>query len=334
VIDLKRVRPLDAAIAAVLAVVLVLGGYLGYSVWAGNRRLQDSTIVSRGLSDLIAAVRQNPDDLALRMKLAQAFAVAGRRNDAVKQYEQILEVREDYAPALAGLGTIALREKQWRTAEGYYRKALEIFQQSPGAASVPAVEQAHFYLATALMEQKEYEEAAANFKEAARLKRDSSTTHYLLAVCLREMGLDEAYREALGNALLFDPKHPEANYDYGMILLAQGDEATAAEHFRTSADAAPNVAFPRDALAGLGTAEQRLAAARGLAASDPGQAIVEARVAVALEPRSVSTLMMLADLYAEAGNAEKARDLYKRTLLVDPENDAAKAGLERVGDGS
>lgn len=333
-IDLKRVRPLDAAIAGALVLVVGLGGYLGYTIWRSNVEVREATPVARGIDDLVAAVRQNPDDLPLRMRLAQAFMLAGRRNEAVDQYEAILKAQEDYAPAIAGLGTLALREKEWKTAEGYFRRAAEIFGANEGLAATQALEQSYFYLGTALMEQKQYEEAASYFKEALRLKRDSSTTHYLLAVCLREMGLDDAYRESLGNTLMFDPRHPEANYDMGQLLLADEDVASAAEHFRTSADAAPGVELPVEALNQLGTAEARTAAAEKLRTSDPGKALVEARVAVAIDPRSVKALVLLGEIYEEAGNEGKAREAFKKALAVDATSDAAKAGLERVGDGS
>lgn len=333
-IDLKRVRLLDVAITMALVLVVGLGGYLGYTIWRSNVQVREATPVARGIDDLIAEVRKNPDDLSLRMRLAQALMLAGRRNEAVEQYESILKAQKDYAPAIAGLGTLALREKEWKTAEGYFRRASELFGANEGVAATQALEQSYFYLGTALMEQKEYEEAASYFKEALRLKRDSSTTHYLLAVCLREMGLDEAYRESLGNTLMFDPRHPEANYDLGQLLLADDDLASAAEHFRTSADSAPGVELPVEALNQLGTAEERTAAAVGLRTTDPGQALIEARVAVAIDPRSVKAQVVLGEIYEEAGNESKAREAFKKALAIDANDDAAKAGLERVGDGS
>ena len=86
---------------------------------------------------------------------------------------------------------------------------------------------------------------------------------------------------------------PEANYDYGMLLLSKGDIAGAAEHFRTSADAAPAIDLPPDELKKLGNSEDRLAAARRLKTSDPAKALVEARIALALDPESVDALALV-----------------------------------------
>lgn len=332
-LDFKRIRPLDAAIAGVAVVVFVMAVWLGWSAWSAELRVRTSTSVSRAVDDLAAAVRKNPNDLPARLNLAQALTVAGRTNDAIKQYQAVLSVDEENAAALSGLGFIAVRDGEYGTGEAYFRKVVDV-QQGKGQAGESQLEVAYFYLGTALMEQKEYEEAAGYFKEALRLKRDASDTHYLLAVCLRELGYDDAYRESLLTCLLFDPRHPEANYDYAQVLLQEDDVAGAAEHFRASAEAAPQSSRPQEALAEFGTAQERIAAARKLRATDRGKALVEARVAVALDPRSVPALVVLGDLYADAGNEAKASEAYRKALGIDPENEAAKSGMEQVKDGS
>lgn len=332
--DLRRIRPLDAAIALTLALVVGLAAYLGYTVWRTEREVEAATPAARSLNDLIAAVRSNPDNLGLRLRLARAFAALGRRDEAVRQYQAILKVEKESAPALAGLGEIALKDREWRTAESYLRRAVDIYTRQTPSGQNSLLEEAYFHLGTALMEQKEYEEAASYFKAALRIKRDSSTTHYLLAVCLRELGLMDAYRESLENTLLFDPKHPEANYDYGRLLLAEGDVAGAAEHFRTSADAAPTVALPRQELERLGTAGERIASARRLLPKDTKRALVEARIAVALDPRSAEALVVLGECREALGQRDEAEDAYRRAIGIDPANAAATAGLKRVTDGS
>lgn len=331
VLDLRRIRLVDYIIAGLALVVIVLGGWLGWSAWSAERGVRTSTSASRAVDDLTAAVRANPNDLAARLSLAQALTVAGRTNEAIKQYEAVLTVDEESVGALSGLGFIALRDGGFGTGEAYFRKVIDI-QTAKGAVGEGPLETAYFYLATALMEQKEYEEAAGYFKEALRLKRDSSDSYYLLAVCLRELGHEDAYRESLNSCLLFDPRHPEANYDYAQLLLSEGDVAGAAEHFRVSADAAPQSSRPLEALADLGTAQERIAAARRLRNTDRGKALVEARVAAALDPRSVAAYVELGNLYSDAGNEGKARDAYRTALGIDPDDAAAKAGMERVSD--
>lgn len=333
-LDVKSVRPIDAVIAVIGAVVLILGLFLGYSVWAQNQSLRNSTPASRAIEGFADQVRKNPNDVGLRMELAQAFAVAGRDEEAVQQYKAVLKIQEDYTPALSGLGFIALKNKEYASGERYYRKIVSLIEANSGPGRDGQLEIAYFYLGSALMEQKQYEEAAGYFKEALRIKRDASDSHYLLAVCFRELDAMDSYRESLENTLLFDPRHPEANLDMGNLLLDKGDVAGAAEHFRKSADAAPGGAPPAEALKALGSAADRMAKAKRLLSSDPKQAVVEARVAVALEPQSVEAHVVLGDAWAAAKRERQARAAYEKALKIDPDNSAAKAGLEQVNDGS
>jgi len=334
VLDFKRVRPLDAAIAVAAVLVLLLGGFLGYTVWSSRQAVESSTPASRSIAVLIAQVRKSPNDIDTRMKLAQAFAVAGRDREATEQYKAVLTVNKEYIPALSGIGFIALKQKEWKAGEGYYRRVVDLLEGNVGPGRDAQLETAYFYLGTALMEQKLYEDAASNFKEALRYRRDASDTHYALAVALRELGNDNSYRESLENALLFDPKMPEANLDYGKILLAEGDIAGAAEHFRTAADEAPLAEPPLEALDELGTAEERIAKAKQVAKTSTKKAVVEARVAVALDPQSLDALVLLGELQEKVGSEKKAVAAYRKALAIDPENAAAKAGLKRVTDES
>lgn len=333
-LDLKRVRPLDAAIAVIAVVVLVLGAWLGYSVWANSQAAKAAAPASRAIIELEANVRKAPNDFNARMRLAQAYAVAGRDKDAQKQYEAILQVNDQFVPAISGIGFLALSQQQWEEGEKYYRRIIELIKDDLPKGGEGTLETAYYYLGTALYEQGEYEEAAQNFKEALILKRDSADVHYALAVAYRALGSDNAYRKSLENALLFDPKLPEANFDLGEILVEEGDVARAAELFRLSSDAAPNVDKPRVALEKLGPFKQRFDKAEQLMSSDAKAALVEARVAAALEPQNVDAQLLAAQGFEKTGDKERAEAAYRRVLLLDPENAQATQGLKRVTNGS
>jgi tetratricopeptide (TPR) repeat protein len=333
VLQFKRVRPLDAAIIGVAVVVLAIAGWLGYSVWAQNRAVNKSMPASRAVDELIVKLRKNPNDIDVRMQLAQALSVAGRDREAAEQYKTVLKVRKDYTPALSGIGFIYLKQKQWQTGEGYFRRVISLLEGKAKPGTDSTLETAYFYLGTALMEQKKYEEAIPNLKQAVRYRRDASDTHYALSVAYREVGALGKSREELEATLLFDPKMPEANYDMGELLLKGGDKAGAAERFRMSVDAAPAAEAPQKALDALGPFSARMASARKLEASDPGKALIEARIAVAINPRDAGALVLLGDLYAATGDKNSAEANYRRALGVAPDDISAKAGLERVTNG-
>jgi len=153
-------------------------------------------------------------------------------------------------------------------------------------------------------------------------------------VCYDKLGVKDGQKQMLEYTLQFDPKMPEANYDYGLLLLADKDEAGAAEAFRTSVDGAPFKDEPNEALKKFGTASARLAKAEQLAPKDPKAALIEARIAVALNPRSTQALLLTAKLHEELKKPEDAAAAYRRVLTIDPNSAEAAAGLKRVDDGS
>jgi tetratricopeptide (TPR) repeat protein len=334
VASFRQIRPLDAVIAVVAVVVLVLGAYLGYSAWAQNKMLRDASPSAREIASLTAKLRANPNNFDVRMRLAQAYAIAGRDNEAIEQYKAVLKVNKNFVPALSGVGFEYLKKKEWKEGEGYFRKVIALTEKDTQSVGSSPLETAYFYLATALMEQRKYEDAVGYFKAALRLRRDSADASYALAVCYRELGVPQGYEEYLLYTLQFDPKMPEANYDLGMLLLAKKDLAGAAEHFRTSADAAPGIDKPQIELDKLGNSEDRLAEAVKLKSSNPAKALIEARIASALDPQSLKSLALVGELYEAQKQPDKAAEAYRKLLVIDPGNAVATEGLKRVSNGS
>lgn len=331
--NLKSIRPLDAAIAAAAVALVAVSAYLGVSVWSHNRSVEKSAPLSRAVEELRGLIRKNPNDIDLRMQLAQAFTAAGRDSEAQAQYEQILKLSKNHVAAITGLGFIAAKQRDWPGAEEYFRRAVSIMEAQPTARMSKQFETANYYLGTALLEQKKYEDAVGYFKEALRVNRSASDTHFLLAHAYQGLEADEEYKAELEYALAFDPLMPEANYEYGKVLLEEGDVAGAAQHFRVAADKAPARPEPQEELDRLGSADERIEKAQSLADEDPEAALVEARVAVAIEPKGLRGLMLLGKLYEQTGDDAAAADAYKAVLAIDSDNADATSALKRVDNG-
>ena len=330
-LDLKKARPLDVALVVAAVAVVVLGAYLGWSVWSHNQQVVKSTPAARAVEAIKADLKKNPQSLDLRMQLAQALLVAQRTDEAVGQYKAVLKAKKDYVPALAGLGFVALQQKDWKTGEGYYRKVVDQLASTENAGRNRTLETAYFYLGTALMEQKQYEEAVGYFKEALRIRRDASDTHYALAVTYKNLDSMSKYRDELEAAIAFDPKMPEANYDLALLLIeSKEDVGRAAELLRTSVDNAPGIDKPQAALDELGPFSKRLASAKSLASTDAVKALTEARIAAALEPENVEALDLLGSLWEKNGDTAKALAAYQSALAVESADTEAKTAVERL----
>ena len=319
----------------VAVAVLIVGAYLGYLVWSNNRSLLTGSPASREIQAFSEKLKKNPNDVETRMRLAQALSVAGRGPEAIAQYQQVLKVNKDWVPALSGIGFEMMKLKDWKGGKEYFAKVIALTEgKAPQMSGASSLEIAYYYSGIAMMEQKDYAGAAGYLKRALQMRRDASDTAYALAICYNKLGIEDGYRQMLLYTLQFDPKMPEANYDYGMLLLKDGDIAGAAEHLRTSTTAAPYKKEPQDQLAKLGTAPARLASANSLASTDASAALAQARIAAALDPQSVDSLMLVAKLWEQLKDRTKAADAYSKVLIIDPGNATATAGLKRVKNGS
>lgn len=331
--NIRRRTWLDYAIWTVGGILIVLLLYLAYSVWAEKVYKQTTSPAGRAVANLEKICRQRPRDAGVRVALAQAYVAADREGDAIEQYNAALKIDKDNPAALLGLGQLAMADKQWRTAESYWQRIIAKLDTGEYAGKDDRLEAAYFYLGTTQMELHEYEDAIGNLKEAIRIRPDASDTHYALSIAYGKIGSTEKSAEELQIALSFDPMMPEANYDYGQILLKKGDVAGAAEHFRVSADKAPNIDKPRLALQALGDAVDHVKKAASLAASDTAGATTEARIAVAIDPKDPDALRLLGQLFEKQGNKDQALVMYRKLQEIDPNDKAVADAVKRLKNG-
>ncbi len=314
-----------------VAAVLGLGGLLGYTVWQAQRTEETSTPAGRAIADLRNRVRANPNDAPLRVRLGEALASAGLLDDAVDQFKAALKIDDKHTGAYLDLGIVAMQEKEHSTAEGYFNKVIELTTGTQYAGVNQRREMAYFYLGEIALDDRRYEDAAANFKAALRIRRDASDTYYLLAQAYRGMQRNDAAMKQLDIALAFDPRYPEAHYLMGEIYLDEDDVINAAVHFRIAADGAPEHDLPQEALASLGTAEEALAKGeQNLKGGRVRKAIDDALLARALEPENLKAVLFHADVLVRAKETSAAIKAYKEALELAPENTTAKAALAEL----
>ncbi len=322
---------LDIAVKVVGLLVVVALVYLGYTVWSTQRSVEQNSVTGRAIQTLVDQVKKSPRDATARVLLAQALASAGRLDDSVEQFQNALKIEKDNAAALEGLGLIAMKREEWRTAEGYWQRLVDSLKSAQFSNQDQRLERAYYYRGVTLISLKEYEDAVLYLKEALRMKRDDADTHYALSVAYRELDSSANQRKELETALAFVPTMAEANYDMGLLLLADGDKAGAAELFRRSVDNAPGRAEPMAELEKFGPMQPYLDNAKSLQATDAKAALIEARIAIALDPASVDAARLVAVLLEDVGTKDEAVAAYERVLQLVPQDPDATEALARLG---
>jgi choline-sulfatase len=127
------------------------------------RVLRAGVLAARGayepaIAELRQAVATDPAKPAIRLDLARVLAEAGRGAEAKIEYNAILSVQADYAPALTGLGALEASAGDMEAATRHLRRALEI---------QPDQDEARFDLAQLLDRQGRRDEAVIEYRRLA-----------------------------------------------------------------------------------------------------------------------------------------------------------------------
>jgi tetratricopeptide (TPR) repeat protein len=331
----RKDRWLDIAIRVTAVAIFALVVWIGYLYWANSQTQAVSSPVGRAVENLRKIVTADPGNADARIRLAEAFAFAGRLDDAVTQFDAALKLKPDYMPALSGLASVAMQRKDYKTAETYWLKIISLLENVTTAAKDQQLDTAYYGLGVTYIDMKRYEEAIVALKDAVRIKSSSSDTHYMLSVAYRELKYPDRQKDELNITLAFDPNNAQANYDMGLLILKEGDIPSAAELFRISVDHAPDskASLPQkelDKLAAKGDAKTRVARARALFDTKPADALIDARIAAALDPASTDTVRLVAQLWEKQGNKERALNAWKRLLEISASDAEADQAIKRL----
>lgn len=321
------------SIAAVVLAVVVVGfaAYFGYTVYQDRLAAEEASPAGRIAKVIAEEVKKNPNDAVLRVRYGEALAAAGKAQDAVKQFNAALKIDPKHTGAMMDLGQLALNSEELDTASGYYQKVVDLTSGSTMEDVNQRREAALYQLGRIALAQQEFERAIGFFKGALRIRRDASDTYYLLARSLDGVGDSDGAIDQLKIAVEFDRNFAEAHYFLGDLYYDKGDEVLASYHYSRAVQSAPNEPAPEEALAKLGTVEERLAAAKSqLAAGEIDGSLENARIARNIDPENVAAALAVAVALEAKKDYVTALATYKEAQKLAPDDAAIKASIERV----
>lgn len=335
----KPTNGLDIATRVIFWVLLIglvgLGAFFGYTVYETNRQQMLSDPARRAVENLKLEVRKKPNDAYTRVRLAEAMGQAGMLDDAVVQLKAALGIDQKYVGAYEDLALIAAKKKDYKSAEAYLLKVLDLTSQGD-AAQYQSVndrrEMAYYYLGEMALAQKHYDDAAAYLKQALLIRRDASDTYVRLADAYLGMGDNDQALKQLTIAIAYDPNFPEARFEIGKLVLLQGNKVAAAENFRKSLNAQPKDNPAQQALEAMGPIEKWLESARDATQKkDYAAALESARIAVAIDPSSLTAQRVKAQAAEAKGDKKLAVSTYQEILRLSPSDRDVAAALKRLG---
>jgi len=146
-----------------------------------------------------------------RDPLATAFDLhqAGRFQEAIELYNQILPSQQDNAQLLYLLGTANLQTARREQGIEQLRRSLALSPQNPAA---------HNNIGVALKELKRLEEALANFDEALALAPDFADAYNNRGDVLRDLNRTDEALASFDKALAISPNYAAAYNNRGVVL--------------------------------------------------------------------------------------------------------------------
>lgn len=238
---------------------------------------------------------------------AVAAHKGGRRDQALRQYQQVLKNAPKHFGALFLLGKLHLEQKDAKKAIKLLRRAVDV---NGGEAA------AFFELGAAYMQESEPRRALKCFERATRIDPENPAAHACLGDVQRALGDAEAAITSYRAALTRRPGLAQVEMALGEALLDAGDHEEAIALFSALASKTPkdprplvNLASARFSTGALDMAEQSY---RKACDAFPGEANAFAGLGMVLERRELF---------------EACAEAYRRAISIDPVH---KAALERI----
>jgi tetratricopeptide (TPR) repeat protein/2-polyprenyl-3-methyl-5-hydroxy-6-metoxy-1,4-benzoquinol methylase len=231
---------------------------------------------------------------------------AGRLDEAVAGYREVLASRPDLTAAHNNLGNALCEQGKLEAAEASYRQAL---------ALQPDQAEAHNNLGTVLFEREQLDEAVACYRQALVLQPDYAEAHHNLGAAFNRKGEPDKAEASIRQALALRPDYAEAHDSLGTVLWERGKPEKALASTRRSLVLAPGFTRAMDNLGAmlkeLGRLDEALGVYRRLSQLSPGDADALNGLASVLAAKGDAALALETVLGSlQIGDTAKARWIF------------------------
>lgn len=252
------------------------------------------------------ALKSKPDMAKAHYNLGLTLNDMGRIEEAVASYRKALEIRVDFFDVYNNLGAALASLDKLDEAVASYRQGLKMR---------PDFAEAHNNLGNILKTQGKSEEAIASYRNALKIKSDFVEAHINLGNTLRDI---EQYAEAVRSyraALVLKPNSAELHNSIGMALKDMGPFEDIVASFRKALDLQPEYA---EAHFNLSVALKQI---------NRRESEDHCRKALEINPNLVSALLFSAEAFSDKGQFDKAEEILRSAIAVEPDCPNAWARL-------
>lgn len=188
----------------VIALVLLLAAFTALYV-LGQRGNGGPTLADRAVSAAEDGVKQAPQNVQKRLLLAQAYTKAGRPDDAIAQYDEILRAVPNNSTATLGKATLLFQKGDLDGAKKLFTTMATQSKKGEFARVDPEAQTAHYYLGSIAIQQNQIDTAITELTRASSMDSSDADVLYLLGVAQSKKGDDASAVTNLTRAVAFVP---------------------------------------------------------------------------------------------------------------------------------
>jgi len=288
--------------ALALVLVLAIVGFAAF-YYLDRYHADRTPIVDQEVARLWQMVANDPSNPQTRVALATLLMHKEAYADAIAQYGEALKLDENNATALAGLGLAYFRSGKPKEAAAAFERVIELTKDNPPAQRTPAMATVHHYLGRIYATEGDLKRAEEQFSKALSIKRSDADTIYYLAQVVAQQGRNGEAIELYKAATALVPNYAEAYEGLAKAYAASGLTVEASY-------AGAMVDYSRG---NYDAAISRL------------QGVIQAK------PDFGEAYYGLGAAYDKKGEEQKAIEAYQMALRYQPDNEAARVSLLRLG---
>jgi len=286
----------------IVALVLLLAAFAALYV-LGQRGGGGPTMVERNVTALEDAVKQAPQNVQVRLKLAEAYTKAGRTDDALAQYDEVLRAVPKNSTAALGKATLLFQKGDLDGAKKLFTAMAATAKSGEFARVDPEAQTAHYYLGSIAIQQNQFDAAITELTRAKAMDGSDADVLYLLGLAQSKKGDDKAAVENLSRAVAFVPTgwcEPWAALQTSYGNLAKSEMAQYAGAMKSFCD------------------------------KDSGKAISELEPLVS-GPAALPALLGLGMITEQQGDKAAAGDWYLKAYAIAPTDTTVLSSMDRLG---
>lgn len=294
---------------------------------AGGQEVTPATVLDYSLKLVQETLQQKPDAPEPYFALGYVYYRASRFEDALNAFLKGLAIKPNQPDIVQMAAFLYARLNQDEKAVEWYKKSLALEPDAPSANE---------RLGLSLQKLNRMDEATQAFERELQYHPDNASTHvYLAERYLASNRLEDAIRHA-EEASRHDVRYPEPYYLLSRVYLKQGNQEKANEMLkifqkkkdeeRAFYDALPQPSDPERALQAAVTTHIDVGTLWYRYGQD-AKSISHFLKALSLDPKNEKARYLLAQVYTERKESDKAAGLFRELLAMNPNDPRYALGL-------